>query len=48
MKETLFERRLLNRVKKLEKKLKSKKYVIITWPYKSNGELMDNVTMTIY
>lgn len=46
MKETLFERRLLNRIKKLEKKIKLKNNIIVTWPYKSNGELMDNVTMT--
>ena len=48
MKETLFERRLLNRIKKLENKLKIKSKIITTWPYKSNGELMDNVTMSIY
>ena len=46
MKETLFERQLLNRVKKLEKKIKYKNNIITTWPYKSNGELMDNVSMS--
>ena len=46
MKETLFERQLLNRIKKLEKQNKIKTNIITTWPYKSNGQLMDNVTMT--
>ena len=49
MKESYFERMLLNKIKKLEKEVKHIKQKLATdqWPYQSNGELMDNVSMSI-
>ena len=49
MKESYLERMLLNKIKKLEKRishLEAQPAIGVQWPYNSKGELMKNVDMS--